>query len=75
MDALQIGIAAKPSTELRLLEFEKAAKMACEAKSFEEAHILMPVVALVELPYVCLDFVFVYSVFVDGFGRNTICCF
>ncbi|KAJ1688916.1 hypothetical protein LUZ63_013071 [Rhynchospora breviuscula] len=62
------NIAGKPSTELRLLDYQKAAKMVCEVKSFEEAHILLPVVDLVELPYSCLDFVFVYTMLVDGFG-------
>jgi hypothetical protein len=71
MNVLQTKIAAEPSTEVRLVEYEKAAKMACELKSFEEARNLFPDVDLVEMPYVCLDFVFVYTLLVDGLGMDT----
>lgn len=72
----QVGIAnrSNPSTDLKLLEYEKAAKVACAVKSFEEAHILYPDVPSFDLPYLCMDLVYVYSVLVDGFGKHTRNC-
>ncbi|KAJ4771967.1 Ectonucleoside triphosphate diphosphohydrolase 5 [Rhynchospora pubera] len=59
---------SKPSTDLRLLEYEKFAKVACGASTFEDAHNLFPSVPLFDLPYLCMDLVYVYTVLVDGFG-------
>ncbi|KAJ4804030.1 Ectonucleoside triphosphate diphosphohydrolase 5 [Rhynchospora pubera] len=57
-----------PSTDLKLLEYEEVAKVACGAKSLEEAHNLFPIVPAFDLPYLCMDLVYVYSILVDGFG-------
>ncbi|XP_078180986.1 putative apyrase 3 [Carex rostrata] len=59
---------SNPSTNLRLLEYEKVAKEVCGVTSFEEAHSLYPDVPLFDLPYLCMDLVYVYAVLVDGFG-------
>ncbi|KAJ3684286.1 hypothetical protein LUZ61_013450 [Rhynchospora tenuis] len=56
------------STDLKILEYEKVAKVSCAAKSPEEAHNLFPGVPLFELPYLCMDLVYIYAVLVDGFG-------
>ncbi|KAJ3684285.1 hypothetical protein LUZ61_013449 [Rhynchospora tenuis] len=59
---------SKTSTDLKLLEYEKVAKVSCAAKSLEEAHNMFPDVPLADLPYLCMDLVYVYAVLVDGFG-------
>jgi hypothetical protein len=56
---------------MKLSAYEEAAKTACGVKSFEEAHNLYPDVPLFDLPYLCMDLVYVYSVLVDGFGEYT----
>lgn len=73
---IQVGIVnrSNPSTNLRLLEYEKVAKEACGVTSFEEAHSLYPDVPLFDLPYLCMDLVYVYTVLVDGFGKHTRNC-
>ncbi|KAJ3684284.1 hypothetical protein LUZ61_013448 [Rhynchospora tenuis] len=65
-----IGItnSSNPSTDLRLSEYEKSAKVACGASSFEDARNLFPDVPVFDLPYLCMDLVYVYAVLVDGFG-------
>ncbi|KAJ3690908.1 hypothetical protein LUZ61_020072 [Rhynchospora tenuis] len=57
-----------PSTDLKLLEYEELAKVSCGAKSLEEAHNLFPIVPAFDLPYLCMDLVYVYSILADGFG-------
>ncbi|PON35012.1 Nucleoside phosphatase, partial [Parasponia andersonii] len=50
-------------------DFEVAAKLACQTK-FEDAASVFPSVDESDLPYICLDLVYQYSLLVDGFGLD-----
>ncbi|POO00337.1 Nucleoside phosphatase [Trema orientale] len=50
-------------------DFEAAAKLACQTK-FEDAASVFPGVDESDLPYICLDLVYQYSLLVDGFGLD-----
>ncbi|CAN8260497.1 unnamed protein product [Cochlearia groenlandica] len=52
---------------VRPLDFEKAAKKACNMK-MEEGNSKFPRVEEDNLPYLCLDLVYQYTLLVDGFG-------
>ncbi|KAF4367435.1 hypothetical protein F8388_025853 [Cannabis sativa] len=48
-------------------QFKDAATLACQTK-FEDAASVFPSVDESDLPYICLDLVYQYSLLVDGFG-------
>lgn len=49
-------------------QFKEAAKRACQTK-IEDANSVFPGVDEADLPYLCLDLVYEYSLLVDGFGK------
>ncbi|KAJ3680995.1 hypothetical protein LUZ60_015484 [Juncus effusus] len=53
---------------MRLIEYRKVAEEACTPKSLEEASKLYPNVYSQDLPYLCMDFVYLYILLVDGFA-------
>jgi apyrase len=53
--------------EVRPLDFEKAANKACNMR-MEEGKSKFPRVEEDNLPYLCLDLVYQYTLLVDGFG-------
>lgn len=57
-----------PTGKVRPVDFEDAAKRACETK-LEDAKSTYPRVDEGNLPYVCMDLVYQYTLLVDGFGR------
>lgn len=50
------------------MDFEKAAKLACQTK-LEDAKSTYPNVEEGNLPYLCMDLVYQYTLLVFGFGR------
>ncbi|XP_062113677.1 apyrase 1-like [Humulus lupulus] len=50
-------------------QFKEAATLACQTK-LEDAKSVFPGVDESELPYICLDLVYQYSLLVDGFGLD-----
>ena len=50
------------------MDFEKAAKKACSMK-IEEGKSKFPRVEEDNLPYLCMDLVYQYTLLVDGFGK------
>ncbi|KAG7623944.1 putative apyrase [Arabidopsis thaliana] len=57
----------QPVAEVRPLDFEKAANKACNMR-MEEGKSKFPRVEEDNLPYLCLDLVYQYTLLVDGFG-------
>ena len=57
----------KPSAKVKPSEFEDAAKHAC-ALNLEEAKKIYPRVEEENLPYLCMDLVYQYTLLIDGFG-------
>ncbi|KAK4740468.1 hypothetical protein SAY87_032349 [Trapa incisa] len=57
----------KPVAEVRPSEFEEAAKRACHTK-LGDAKSVYPGVEEGNLPYLCMDLVYQYTLLVDGFG-------
>ena len=51
-------------------DFKRAAKIACRTK-FEDAPYVFPNTREFDLPYICMDLVYQYSLLVDGFGKFT----
>ncbi|CAK7341329.1 unnamed protein product [Dovyalis caffra] len=51
-------------------DFKKAAKLACATK-FEDAKSRYPSVEERDLPFICMDFVYEYTLLVDGFGLSS----
>ena len=51
-------------------DFKRAAKIACRTK-FEDATYVFPNTREFDLPYICMDLVYQYSLLVDGFGKFT----
>ncbi|XP_029120558.1 probable apyrase 2 isoform X2 [Elaeis guineensis] len=56
-----------PNALVRPSDFKKAAKIACKS-SLEEANVTYPNVTEDNLPYICMDLVYEYTLLVDGFG-------
>nr|XP_010922866.1 probable apyrase 2 [Elaeis guineensis] len=67
--AAQVGFidSEKPNALVTPSDFEEATKMACKL-SLEEANVTYPNVAEEDLPYICMDLVYEYTLLVDGFG-------
>ncbi|CAA7048557.1 unnamed protein product [Microthlaspi erraticum] len=57
----------KPVATVRPLDFEKAAKKACSMK-LEEGKSKFPRVEEENLPYLCMDLVYQFTLLTDGFG-------
>ncbi|KAK9072685.1 hypothetical protein SSX86_009120 [Deinandra increscens subsp. villosa] len=67
--ARQVGFinASDPVAEVRPVDFEVLAKRACQT-TLEDAKSTYPGVDDVDLPYICMDLVYEYTLLVDGFG-------
>lgn len=50
------------------MDFEDAAKRACETK-LEDAKSTYPHVEAANLPYLCMDLVYQFTLLIDGFGK------
>ena len=57
----------KPIAKVKPSEFEDAAKRAC-GSNLEEAKKIYPRVEEGNLPYLCMDLVYQYTLLIDGFG-------
>ena len=57
----------KPVATVRPSDFKEAAKKACGTK-LEEARSKYPHVEADNLPYLCMDLVYQFTLLVDGFG-------
>ncbi|XP_073139237.1 apyrase 2-like [Henckelia pumila] len=55
--------------KVRPADFEEAAKRACET-SLEDGHATYPNVEQHNLPYLCMDLVYQFTLLVDGFGLD-----
>ncbi|KAF9601608.1 hypothetical protein IFM89_020524 [Coptis chinensis] len=58
-----------PAATVRPVDFERAAKRACIVK-FETAKYVFPGVGVDDLPYICMDLVYQFTLLVDGFGLD-----
>lgn len=58
----------KPVAKVRPVDFEDAAKRACQT-NLEEAKSIYPRVEPDNLPYLCMDLVYQFTLLVDGFGK------
>ncbi|KAI4348429.1 hypothetical protein L6164_009154 [Bauhinia variegata] len=58
-----------PVAEVRPVDFEDKAKLACKTK-LEDAKSTFPRVDDSNLPYICMDLVYQYTLLVDGFGLS-----
>lgn len=58
--------------KVRPMDFEDAAKRACET-SLEQAKSTYPRVEADNLPYLCMDLVYQFTLLVDGFGKLCLC--
>lgn len=58
----------KPVAKVSPAEFEEAAKRACQTK-LEDAKSIYPRVEDSNLPYLCMDLMYQYTLLVDGFGK------
>lgn len=56
-----------PVAKVRPIEFEDAAKRACVTK-LQDAKSTYPLVEADNLPYICMDLVYQFTLLVDGFG-------
>ena len=54
-------------------QFKEAASLACQTK-LEDSKSVFPGVGESDLPYLCLDLVYQYSLLVDGFGKFHFSC-
>ncbi|KAJ6744230.1 ADENOSINE/GUANOSINE DIPHOSPHATASE [Salix purpurea] len=59
----------KPVAKVRPVDFEHAAKRACETK-LEDAKSKYPSLDENDLPYICMDLVYQYTLLVDGFAMD-----
>ncbi|KAF5725695.1 putative adenosine diphosphatase [Tripterygium wilfordii] len=59
----------KPVAKVRPANFEEAAKLACQTK-LDNAKSTYPLVEVDNLPYLCMDLVYQYTLLVDGFGLD-----
>lgn len=57
----------QPIATVRPIDFENAAKKACTMK-LEEGKSKFPLVEEENLPYLCMDLVYQYTLLIDGFG-------
>lgn len=57
-----------PTATVRPVNFKEAAKRACE-KNIEDAKSTYKHVDEGNLPYLCMDLVYQYTLLVDGFGK------
>ncbi|XP_054807664.1 apyrase 2-like [Prosopis cineraria] len=69
--AAEAGIADPnlPVAKVHPVDFEDAAKRACETK-LEDAKSTYPSVEEGNLPFICMDLVYQYTLLVDGFGLD-----
>lgn len=58
----------KPVAKVSAAEFEEAAKRACQTK-LEDAKSIYPRVEDGNLPFLCMDLVYQYTLLVYGFGK------
>ncbi|KAI3981599.1 hypothetical protein MKX01_007519 [Papaver californicum] len=58
-----------PVAKVRPVDFEEAAKLACETK-LDDAKTTYPRVEEGNLPYICMDLVYQFTLLVDGFGLD-----
>ncbi|XP_052173953.1 apyrase 2-like [Diospyros lotus] len=58
-----------PVAKVRPVDFENEAKRACETK-LDDAKSIYPNVGDENLPYLCMDLVYQYTLLVDGFGLD-----
>ncbi|KAF5178885.1 Ectonucleoside triphosphate diphosphohydrolase [Thalictrum thalictroides] len=58
-----------PVAKVRPVDFEDAAKRACVTK-LEDAKSTYPRVEADNLPYICMDLIYQYTLLVDGFGLD-----
>ncbi|RZC55206.1 hypothetical protein C5167_014050 [Papaver somniferum] len=58
-----------PVAKVRPVDFEEAAKRACETK-LEDAKTTYPRAEEGNLPYICMDLVYQFTLLVDGFGLD-----
>lgn len=67
---IQAGFADSnlPTAKVHPAQFEEAAKRACETKLVDAKHIY-PHVDEANLPFLCMDLVYQYTLLVEGFGR------
>ncbi|XP_010246579.1 PREDICTED: probable apyrase 1 [Nelumbo nucifera] len=59
----------KPVAKVRPVDFEEAAKRACETK-LADAESIYPLVEKDNLPYLCMDLVYQFTLLVDGFALD-----
>ncbi|KAL1814182.1 hypothetical protein ACET3Z_024247 [Daucus carota] len=59
----------KPVAKVRPVDFEDAAKRACQT-NLEEAKSIYPRVEADNLPYLCMDLVYQFTLLVDGFALD-----
>lgn len=57
-----------PVAKVSAAEFEEAAKRACQTK-LEDAKSIYPRVEDGNLPFLCMDLIYQYTLLVDGFGK------
>lgn len=69
--AIEAGIISPnvPSASARPIDFKRAARLACVTK-YEDVKTVFPNVYDEDLPYLCMDLVYEYSLLVDGFGLD-----
>lgn len=60
--------ASKPIAKVHPIDFQKAAEGVCVTK-FEDAKSKYPHVDASNLPYLCMDLVYEFTLLVDGFGK------
>lgn len=55
--------------KVRPIDFESAARRACDTR-LDDAKATFPSVEPDNLPYLCMDLVYQYTLLVDGFGKT-----
>lgn len=58
-----------PVAKVRPIDFESAARRACDTR-IDDAKATFPHVDSDNLPYLCMDLVYQYTLLVDGFGKT-----
>ena len=58
----------KTYAKVRPVDFKKAANRACKT-TLKDAKSMYPNVAEDDLPYLCMDLTYEYTLLVDGFGK------
>lgn len=59
----------QPVAKVQPMDFEDAAKRVCETK-LEDAKSKFPLVEEANLPYLCMDLVYQFTLLIDGFGLD-----